>query len=258
MNRRKLFFILLAACLSAAAVPKKPEELRPAPAFTIRLGEKLQYKITWLGIPVGTGEVWVKEKIQFRGREVFHVVGMVETNKVLRRIFPVHDEAHSWIDAVTFESLQFEKKIDELILNTRERMTFYGEEGKAIFKSLKNGTENEFKIQRPVHDVLSAFYWARRQPLAPGDSARVTLIADQKKWELTVRAVKKEKVKLDGIKVSTLRVEPETVIEGEEKKGKAWFNVTTDASQVPVRVVYKAPFGRMVGTLQQPVTERES
>ena len=42
-----------------------------------------------------------------------------------------------------------------------------------------------------------------------------------------------------------------TVVEGEIKQGKAWINVSADSSQKPVRIVYKAPFGHIVGTLKK-------
>lgn len=99
----------------------------------IPLGERLEYQITWLRIPVGIGEVWAKEKIMLGGREVIHVVGTIRTNKILSKIFPIFDEAQSWIDAETFESLQFEKKVDELFLNGHEKMVFDPIRKKRIF-----------------------------------------------------------------------------------------------------------------------------
>ena len=123
----------------------------------IPLGERLEYKITWLRIPVGIGEIWAKEKIMLAGREVIHVVGVIKTNKVLSKIFPMLDEAHSWIDAKTFESVQFEKKVDELFLHAHERMIFDPARKKGYFESFATGLKKEFDITTPVHDVLSAF-----------------------------------------------------------------------------------------------------
>lgn len=98
---------------------------------------------------------------------------------------------------------------------------------------------------------MSAFYWARRQKLEPGESANMVLSCDLKDWDLQIDALGHEMVKWDGKKVNTLRVEPTTRVEGVEKRGKAWFNITTDSSHKPVRIIYKAPFGSVVGTLKQ-------
>lgn len=224
---------------------------------TLPLGERLVYKITWLGVPIGTGEVWVKEKMDLRGREVFHVFGQVQTNRILRTIFPMHDEIHSWIDTETLESLQFEKDIHEITIKAHEIMTFDSAKRKGYFKSFTTGLEKEFDIIAPAHDVLSAFYWVRRQHLVPGKEVKTVLTADQKDWYLTVRIVKKETIKHHGKKIQTLRVEPDTIVEGEKKVGKAWIHITEDDLRIPVRITYKAPFGRMVGTLQkQPADNR--
>jgi hypothetical protein len=181
------------------------------------LGERLVYKITWLGVPVGTGELWLKEKTDLRGREVFHVVGKLETNRVLRTIFPMHDEIHSWIDAKTLESLQFEKDIHEIRIKAHETMHFDSKKKKGYFESYTTGLKKEFNVIAPVHDVLSAFYWTRRQTLVPGKSVKTVLTADQKDWYLTVNVVGTETIKYHGKKIRTLRIEPNTKVEKEKK-----------------------------------------
>ncbi len=243
--------ILLCLMLLFASLPQVLGEDLTAADPDMKVGEHLDYKITWLGIPVGSGELLVKEKTTLNGREVFHVVGRIETNKVLSKIFPIHDEAHSWIDAATFESVQFEKKIDELIINTHEKWVFDAAQKKGHFVSFKSGEKKEFDITVPVHDVLSAFFWARRQPLEVDQTYKIVLTADQRDWELQAKVAKKEKIKIDDQKIETLKVYPDTVSEGVERRGKAWFNVTTDPSHRPVRIIYKAPIGRITGTLQK-------
>ena len=131
MKNQRILAALLMTWLGWIAVENvRAEETLTPPSQEVPLGEHLVYKITWLKIPVGTGEVWVKEKTNLGGREVIHVVGILSTNKVLRKIFPMHDEAHSWMDARTFESVQFEKKIDELLINAHERTVFDREKRK--------------------------------------------------------------------------------------------------------------------------------
>lgn len=250
MKKIWLFFLLLVTFMGSATAVRAEAE---AAHEGLPVGERLEYTITWLGIPVGIGAIEVKEKTQLNGREVYYVVGMIETNKVLRKIFPVHDEAHSWIDAKTFESLQFEKKIHELFIDAHERTVFDAAKGKGYLESFKTALKKEFDVKVPVHDVISTFYWARRQTLTQGSSNKIVLTADQKNWTLELDVRREESVKIHGKKIKTIRVEPHTVVEGVEKRGKAWFNVTTDASHTPIRIAYKAPFGRMVGTLKEEI-----
>lgn len=213
-------------------------------------GEHLIYKISWLGVPVGSGELRVRKKTMLAGREVIHIVGVIESSTFLSKIFPMRNEVHSWIDPETFESVQFEKKVNEPKIKAYEIMVFDRERGKGSYESFETGEKKEFDVQVPVHDVFSAFYWVRRQALVPGESVKIVLTCDQKDWVLEARVLHRETVMLHGKSVATLRVEPITLVEGEEKRGRAWFNVTDDSSHIPVRIVYKAPFGSVVGMLQ--------
>lgn len=241
-------FSLLPALSAAEADAPNPQG--------IPLGERLVYKITWLRIPVGTGEIWAKEKTTLRGREVFHIVARIDTNKVLSKIFPMRDEAHSWIDAETLESLQFEKKIDERFLDVHEKMTFDGASKKGVFESFSHNKTNEFAVTSPVHDVLSVFYWIRRQELVKGKPVKVVLCADQKDWALTLKTKGEETIKFGEKKIKTLRVDPDTVVDGEEKRGRSRINLSNDASRKPLRITFKAAFGSVVGTLVEPHSEK--
>ena len=251
MKKKQVSSILFIiwVCLVTGRVSAEETAIKAIPE--IQIGEHLEYKITWLKIPVAVGELWVKEKIILNGYEVIHVVGIIETNKVLRKIFPMHDEAHSWIDATTFESVQFEKNVNEIKMKANEKTVFDPTKKKGYLKSLKTGEKKEFNISVPVYDVLSVIYWARRQELEPGKSFNTMLTAIERDWALELKVIGHEKVKFQGKKIDTLRVEPNTISEGKPRKGMAYFNVTNDSSRLPVRGVYKAPFGNVVGTLKK-------
>lgn len=195
------------------------------------LGEKLVYDISWVGIPIGTGELWAKEKTSLAGREVYHIVGVIETNKFLSTIFPVHDEIHSWIDVATLRSVRFEKKISEGSKKINEKMVF----------------------ETPTHDVLSAFYWVRRQMLTPGESAKTVVRADRKEWALEVVVMRRELITVRGRGTfDTLLVEPRSRVAGRpEQKGKSLIHLSADSSRKPVKLTYKAPFGRIMGILRK-------
>ena len=217
----KLFIPLLALFFSAS-----PADCAEA---SFPLGERLVYRMSWLGVPIGTAELWVKEKIRMNGKEVFHVIGRMQTNKVLSTVYPIRNEIHSWIDAETLTSVKFEKNISEGRTRAHEIIEF----------------------QKSVHDVISAFYWVRRQPLSPGQSVRTVVIADGTEWALEVVALKRRTVELPGWgRIGTLLVEPRGRMAGvPEKRGRSLMDLSDDASRIPLRITYKAPFGRMIGLL---------
>jgi hypothetical protein len=249
-NTRRGFFYLFMVWMSVMVGGSVyAEKLLVAADQEIVLGEHLVYKITWLRIPVGVGELWVKEKAKLGGRDIIHVVGSIKTNKVLSKILPMHDEAQSWIDAETYESVQFEKKIDELLTRAHEKVVFDSGKKKGYYESFKTGERKEFSISVPVHDVFSAFYWARRQRLEVGKQVRIVLSADQVDWALEINGLFKETLKIQHKKIETVRIGLDTRSGGKDRRGMAWFNLTEDAARKPVRIVYKAPFGSVVGTL---------
>lgn len=255
MKRRLIvLFLWIVWTCGTACENVRAEEPVTRPELSLPLGEHLVYTITWLWIPVGIGEVWVKEETTLDGREVIPIVGVIRTNAVLSKIFPVQDTATSWVDVKTLESVQFEKEIKEIVIKTRERMVFDAAAGKGYLEFLKTGKKKEFDIKLPVHDVLSAFYWLRRQVLVPGQSVKTLLVADGKEWALEAHVRSRETLELHGKEIEALVIDPVTEVEGKVRRKKAWFYVTADASRVPLRIVYKAPFGTMVGTLQDSQT----
>src|SRR5207244_1042216 len=95
------------------------------PLSALPLGEKLRFEVSWMGVNVGFGEIEIKEKTIVGGREAYHVVATARTNDFLSRLYPVIDEAHSWIDAKTFYSLKFRKILNEGRYRADEEVEFF-------------------------------------------------------------------------------------------------------------------------------------
>lgn len=252
-----LLFTLAAAPSAAMNFAANGEKYLPKPIAepepSFPAGERLVYDVYWLGFHVGTGQIWVKEKTVVGGREAWHVVGTARANGFLSNIYHVRDEAHSWIDARTGESIQFLKKVDERGAQAHEKDTFDKAAGKGRHRSLKTGETKLFGITTPVHDVLSVFFWARRQPLVPGRKIETVLSCNQADWRLEVNVVKQEVEALRGHGiVDHVVVEPRAEPKGEGKgpPGRAWVYLKNDPRRTPVLVKFKTPFGAVVGVLR--------
>ena len=262
MKRCKFFLVVLlmnaAAPTAHAAIDfsgKKADVSQglAEPSRTIPFGEHLVYEVFWMGVSVGTGELSVKEKTQINGRDCFHVVALAETNNFLSRIYPVHDEVHSWIDAHSLQSLQFEKKVSEGFYRADERVVYDEQKKKGYYESLKNGGKKEFGVAVPVHDILSAFFWVRRQRLVPGSAVKTLVNSDEKDWGLEIEVLRREQKELRGKGVfDTILIEPKTRLKGVlEKRGRVWIHLQNDATRVPVLVTFKTGFGPIVGVLRK-------
>ncbi len=224
----------------------------PAPSAQFPAGERLHFEITWIGVPVGVGDLRVRRKMILGGREVYHVVGIVRTTEFLYKIYPVNYVAQCWIDAKTFESVRFRKRISEGAKRQNE-ITYFDGAGGGRYESFRTGEKKTFRTSVPVHDAFSSFYWARRQDLGPGKSAQTVVSADQKDWGLRVDGLKRETLEPHGQgSVDAILVTPVTREAGRpEKKGRSWFHLSADPSRKPVRLTFKAPFGTVEAKLKK-------
>ena len=195
------------------------------------VGEKLKFDVSWLGIPIGIGELEVREKVMVRGREAFHVIATARTNNFLSNIFPVTDEIHSFIDAETMYSLEFRKSL---------------EEGR-----YRNEEKTEFSPESRTHDLVSAFYWFRLQPVAPGQNIKTVVSSRSKEREVEFRVLQSMNKELKGSRVvPVLEVEPKTELkEVLYKRGRVWIYFSMDSRRTPVWVTIQTHFGRVVGVL---------
>ena len=223
------------------------------PAQAIPMGETLAYDVSWMGVSVGVGTLEIKESVEIAGRKAFHVVAVAQTNDFLSKIYPVRDEVHSWIDAETFQSLQFQKTVSEGFYRANEVTRYDAANKKGHYESLKNGTKKDFDIHVPVHDIISAFYWARRQPLATGKSVKTIVNSDEKDWELEIETIRRETKEVRGWKAfDTILIEPKTRLKGVlEKRGRVWIYLKNDPTRIPILIQFKTPFGPIVGVLKK-------
>lgn len=257
-----LSLALLAFCFSAQAgnnfAGKKSAQLNELaePSQEVRVGEKLVYEVSWMGVPVGFGELEVRERTVLEGRAAYHVVAVAGTNDFLSKIYPVRDEMHSWMDAETLQSLRFEKKASEGFYHADERVTYDAGKKKGYYESLKNGEKKEFDISVPVHDVISAFFWVRRQTLVPGRSVKITVNNGEKDYALEVEVLRREAKELRGQGViDTLLIEPKTRLRGVlDKRGRVWIHLKNNSARVPAMITFKTPFGPVVGVLKDDLS----
>lgn len=259
MKKHTLIFLIAAflicshtfAAESNFSASKKTQPIEPA-LKSLVLGEKLEYEVYWMGFHVGLGTLEIREKIAVAGREALHLVAIAETNEFLSKIFPVHDEVHSFVDASTYHSLEFRKTLSEGRYRADEKMTYDYEKNKVYYESLKNGSKKEIDIPGPVQDFLSAFFWFRMQDVQVGESVSTTVNGEEKNWDLKIHCLRREPKELRGGQVyDTFMVEPKTKLKGAlYNKGRAWVHFTADKRRLPVLFTLKTPFGPVIGVLR--------
>jgi hypothetical protein len=108
-------------------------------------------------------------------------------------------------------------------------------------------------LETATHDLLSAVYFLRRQPLAVGKDFELSVSDSGVVYQIPVKVVAREQLKTVIGKVWTLRVEPEVfgdrrLVPGEGKM-IIWF--TDDARHLPVRSQIQADIGKIEIKLKQ-------
>jgi hypothetical protein len=222
------------------------------PLKTLTVGEKIEFEVFWMGIPVGSGSVEVKEKVRVHGREAFHIVAIAKTNDFLSNIYPVHDEVHSYIDAERLCSLEFRKTLREGRYRADERTVFDYESREGRWESYLKDEKKNIAIPATVQDALSIFYWFRLQPVTVGQSAKAVVNSRDKNWnvEIAVLARETKEIKGKGV-IPTLKIEPKSELRDVlYKRGRAWVYVTPDKRRIPVWTVIHTPFGPVTGVLK--------
>ncbi len=224
----------------------------PSPRKTLTVGERMEFEVFWMGVPVGLGSLEVKEKVKIRGREAYHVIAIARTNDFLSKLYPVYDEIHSYIDSERHCSLEFSKELREGRYRAHERIVYDYAQKKSFWESMKNKQRVEMELSGEVQDAVSAFYWFRLQDVNVGGSAATVIHNRGKSWDLEVKVLSRQDKELRGRgAIDTILVEPVTRYKDIlYKRGRAWVYFSADESRSPVWIKIATPFGAVNGVLR--------
>ncbi|MFH0839001.1 MAG: DUF3108 domain-containing protein [Candidatus Omnitrophota bacterium] len=226
----------------------------PTPSVPLRVGEKLMYEIRWLGLKAGEATLWVKEIVEYEGRQAYHIQLTVESNAIISKIYKVKDEVHSFIDCKNFHSLRFEKNLREGGYRCNEIMEYDQESGMGIYKTPEK--KLAMTIPRGSQDALSCLYYYRFQNVEIGESVFVDVNADEKNWKLEIKAIEAQVVEVANQgRFNAFLVEPLAKFKGIfVRKGKllVWFSA--DERRLPLVLKLKFP---VIGSLAVVLTNIE-
>ena len=219
-----------------------------AAPFKIRVGEKLNFSVRWLGMEVGRAEAYVSGIEEINGRKAYHIIAKARSNSLIDIVYPVRDEHHTYIDVEHLHSLRYEKIIQEGRYRADEVITFDQANHKALYYSRKNKSKKRSLISKDVQDELSSAYWFRLQPLEVGSTVHIATNADEKNWDLTVKILKKGKI--DFGKLGTFEafeLEPSARFQGIFiRRGKIRGWISDDDERLPLMMKTKIP---VLGTI---------
>jgi len=222
----------------AGAAPPPPGPLPFA------VGETALYHVFWAGagakVPAGEARITVEAQ---PGAEGFRFVATAATADWVARFFEARDRFET---TATRELLPLvhARQLREGRRALDRRLEYDHE--RSIVRLGGGGTDLTFRVPAATRDALTAFYYARTLPLAPGTDLRMPLNDLGRTYTLHLRAVGVESITYRGGRVNALRLEPRLLQRVQRRQPvalTAWLSL--DERRIPLVVDVAAGFGRL-------------
>lgn len=239
-----LFQISLLAYLSG-------DEFRKLPNKAFKEGEKLTFDVKYGFVTAGIATMQIPKIKRISGRDAYHVTFEVNSVPSFDLFYKVRDRYETYIDVEGLFPWRFEQHIREGKYSRDFSAFFDQRKGKA------KTSEGEFEIPKYVHDIVSAFYFARTldySGMKKGDKIHLQNFYKDKVYDLDVVYHGKETIEVAAGKFDCIIVEP-LVQEGGlfKSEGNIVIWLTDDDIKMPVRVKTKV----VVGSIDADLTSYE-
>ncbi len=234
------------AAAGASPFPDASPDLRDLKQTTLQVPERLLFDIVWGGWSfnwVHAGQATL-DLLPTPSPKVWQIRSQAWCSGFFQSFYPVHDTVSSFIDVRGIYPLRFQKILNEGSYHARI-LADYDQQ-----KHLLKTQDTTFSIDPFTHDVLSAFYYVRTQPLEVGKSFELAAVSGKKKYVLQVLCLREETVEVPAGKYPCIVVQPLLKEDGLFKaKGKLWIWLTQDARHLPVKMQSDIPVGSIKAEL---------
>ena len=235
-----------AATAAAITVPRDTTDLRDVRQTALQAPEHLLFDIVWGGwsfnwVRAGTASL---DLLPTENPKVWEIRSVATGNRFFQSVYPVNDTVRSFVNARGIYPLRFHKILNEGSYRAREHAVFDQRAGRVTTR------DTTFPVPPFTHDILSAFYFARTQPLVPGRSFELSAVSGKKQYALRVICHREETVTVPAGTFRTWVIEPVLQDDGLFKaKGQLWIWVTRDERRMPVKMQSKIPVGSIKAEL---------
>ncbi len=213
------------------------------------VGERLVFDVNFGFITAGEAVMAVARFDSVAGRKCFRIEFSVNSLPSFSWIYKVEDRYLTFIDVESIAPWRFEQHIREGSY-VRDFVADFDHRNKVA-----RTTEGEFPIPPYVHDILSAFYYARTVDytgLKTGDTLMLHNFYKDKSYELVIRVLGRQELEVGAGTFRTIVVEP-LVKEGGlfKSEGRIVIWLTDDERKIPVRVNTKVIIGSIDTELRE-------
>jgi len=245
----------LASLLSGQALPAA-QAGGPQPYAA---GEMLTYDVTWSVFHAGEVTATLT-RLEGDRPGTYEVITTARSQGFVSLLYKVENEFRSLFDSETTCSKQIVKKINEGRRHRNTRIVFDRVQKLAILdesdptKPDQPPKHAENEIPACVADVVTAFYFARRQPLRVGESFRLPINDGAKTYEVVVDVQAREQIQTPLGTLPAFRVEPKVFGGLYKRKGRMLIWFSDDEQRLPLRIKASVAVGTITGTLRSVST----
>jgi hypothetical protein len=242
------------ASLSALVPTDGPEPPAPGPP-PFAAGERAIYEVLWLGGPVdlSAGTITLQaasptsEDIAIAADAKWSLAATAETAPWVSRFFEAHDRFQTTTDellrplAHVREIREGPRRLDRVFLYDRtNRRVRIGES----LASAQDTSAATLPLAAGARDALSALWYVRSLPLAPGFHAELPLNEGGQRLAIEFTVEGQESVITPAGTFAALRLAPH-FLAGARRDVQSTIWITDDARRLPVLVEISAGFGRL-------------
>ena len=216
------------------------DTLRKLPNHAFAPGEYLRFDVDYGFITAGEAVMKTSDTV-YNGRKCNKIEFTVNSKPFFNWIYKVEDLYLSIVDADGLFPWHFEQHIREGSFSRDFIAEFDQVQHNAIT------SEGQFPVPPYVHDVMSAFYFARTidySNFRPGQKVRLQNFYKDSTYELYVKFKGRQTIEVDAGKFRCIIVEP-LVKEGGlfKSDGQIYVWLTDDERKIPIKVKTKVPIG---------------
>ena len=217
------------------------DTLRKLPNNAFGVGEHLHYDVKYGFINAGDATMMIGDTLLPNGRKCYHILFNVDSKPVFNWVYHVYDRYSTIVDAVGLFPWRFEQHINE---------GGFHRDFTADFDQLNHiakTSEKDHPIPPYVHDIMSAFYFARTIDYAgyrPGQLVHFQNFYKDSTYDLDVKYKGRQQIEVPAGKFNCIIVEP---IAKEccmfKSNGRVLIWLSDDDRKIPIKVSAQIPIG---------------
>lgn len=218
-------------------------------------GEMLTYDVTWTIFRAGTVTSTLRPRSE-GNHDAYEITATARSEGFVPLLFDVDDVFHATSSPPTLCSEGIVKKVNEgrrhkdthVAFDYNRKVSVLDERDMNQPQAPPKHMENE--IPACVEDVVTAFYYLRRQHLEIGHTVELPVNDGSKTQRVVVEVQAREKIQTPMGTIATLRVEPRVFNGLLKRKGRMLIWFSDDERHLPVRIKAMIAVGSITGTLR--------